>query len=144
MKPGTVGVLVGALAGSVTVGVAAHAATSTSWTGGSLATGNVAVTGCDSATDTIDGMRTRYHPATGRYEIARVDISSVSNACKKPYRLTVANAVTDGAALADGVATGTLGTGTNAALFPAGAGPLYSSLNDTNSQARVVVVVRGP
>lgn len=144
VKPTTVGILVGAVVGSVTVGVVAHAATPTAWTGGSLATANVPVTGCDTATDTIDGMRTRYHAATERYEISRVDISSVTNACKLPYRVTIADAVSDGAALTDGVATGTLGAGTNAVTFAAGSGPRFPALNDSNSQARVVVIVRGP
>lgn len=144
VKPATAGILAGAVVGSITVGVVAHAATPSAWTGGSLATANVALTGCDTATDTIDGMRTRYHAAAERYEISRVDISSVANACKLPYRVTIADAVSDGAALTDGVATGTVGAGTNAVTFTAGSGPRFSALNNTNSQARVVVVVRGP
>lgn len=144
VKPGTLGVLVGAAAGCITVGVVAHAAVPTAWTGGSLASASVAMTGCNSSTDTIGGMRTHYHVAAERYEISRVDVSSVANACQLPFRLTVADAVSDGAALADGVATGTLGSGTNAVTFTAGSGPRFPTLNDTNGKARIVVVVRGP
>lgn len=144
MRPGIAGLLAGAVAGGLTMATVAYAAAPTNWNGARIGTSNVALTGCDATTDSIASLRTAYRTTGDRYEIASLIVSSVPAACQsRPYRVNVVDNVTDGAVLTDGVVTGTLDGDTSTTVtITSGSGPQIQDLNDTNDQARIVVIIR--
>ena len=144
MRAGVAGLLAGAAAGCLTVVTVAHASQPADWSGARIGTSSVSLAGCDATLDTIGTLRTAYRTTGDRYEIASVAVNSVPTRCRRAFRLTVVDNVTDGAALTDGVLTGTLSSNNNTVTFASGTGPQIQDLNNTNDQARVVVVVRGP
>ena len=144
MRAGVAGLLAGAAAGCLTVVTVAHASQPADWSGARIGTSSVSLAGCDATLDTIGTLRTAYRTTGDRYEIASVAVNSVPTRCRRAFRLTVVDNVTDGAALTDGVLTGTFSANNNTVTFTSGTGPQIQDLNNTNDQARVVVVVRGP
>lgn len=144
MRAGVAGLLAGAAAGCLTVVTVAHASEPTDWSGARIGTSSVSLTGCDATLDSIGTLRTAYRTTGDRYEIASVAVNSVPVSCRRAFRLTVVDDVTDGAALADGVLTGTLSSNNNTVTFASGTGPQIQDLNNTNDRALVVVIVRGP
>lgn len=144
MRAGVAGLLAGAAAGCLTVVAVAHASEPTDWSEARIGTSSVSLAGCDATLDSIGTLRTAYRTTGDRYEITSVAVNSVPTSCRRAFRLTVVDDVTDGAALADGVLTGTLSSNNNTVTFASGTGPQIQDLNNTNDQALVVVIVRGP
>ncbi len=145
MRAGVLGLLAGAAAGCLTVAAVAYAAAPTNWDGARIGTSSVALGGCDATLDSIGSLRTAYRTAGDRYEISSVIVSSIEVPCwSRAYRVTVVDNVTDGAALTDGVRTGTLdGDSSTTVTYTSGSGAQIQDLNNTNSQARIVVIIRG-
>lgn len=122
------------IVGSVAVADAASLGTISAQT---LGTSANTFTGCSGISSAI---RTRFVAAT-RYEIASVILTGVPTACQsKSYNLTIADGDASGTSL--GQLTGTTSAGgTTTISFTSGTGPLLNSINNTNSNVKVVVVI---